>query len=661
MQGLPPSLPIRWLSRGVVVLNENGYIVGANDAFAAWIGKSPLELQGVKLSRLLRHRHTQWAAAMDELLRRQTSFADAELAVPPNKDRQGENLRVEICRAGAHTLVRMESTPAADSDLRSRVAQPPAPVDDGQLKRAQAQLNSLIHRWPGIIFTQRPDFSFEFISPRIEELTGIPVEDLRVDGNLFWRVVHEADVEGLKRRLQKSDPAPREILGNYRLRHIKTGRVTYISEHRQPLCNEQGTVLGYDGVWQDITRQTLAERRLINMSWKENLGTIAMGLTHDFCNIMTGIVSLSETFEAEVTESSPLRNGLNLIRSTATQAGELARRIRQLHQGAPGEKDYQDLNETVSSLANILQKVLSRRVRLRTVLADDGPLPVYLDGFELRQVIVNLALNAGDAMPEGGDLVLRTSRHEQPPVLSPCTASVCEQYTNQANDHEEAELLRICHGVMPQAPLVCLSVEDSGSGISSRHLNSIFDPFFTTKPLGKGSGLGLYNVRLFAEKHGVAITVETRLKKGTAFHLWFSQANFTEAQKADVSLRGKRHTILVVGTAGEALDGVAGLLRQSGYYAVTATTEEEAVESLHSPGLQITGLLLLHLGEQPEALSLCRRIRDEKLSLKTFLSFAEGQQEETNATLLHAVDAVVPFDLPSNEFLARLKAVLDKP
>ena len=301
--------------------------------------------------------------------------------------------------------------------------------------------------------------------------------------------MHESDAEPLMARLRNGVRSPGDMTGMFRIRHVETGRVTYLWEHRQPVRSSNGLLLGYEGIWLDITRQTIAERRLLNMSWKENLGTLTMGLAHDFCNIMTGIISLSETYEASLEENSSLRDGLNLIRSTAMQAGQLSNRLRQLHQGSPGEKNYHDLNEIVSTLADVLQKVLPRRARVQAEVGNKQ-LPIYADAFELRQVIVNLAMNAVDAMPNGGNLIFRTSFHEQPPD----TANV--------------------QGALPKVPTVCLSVSDTGVGIPQRMLNSIFDPFFTTKPLGKGSGLGLYNTRLFAEKHGAAISVESKERDG---------------------------------------------------------------------------------------------------------------------------------------------------
>jgi hypothetical protein len=370
------------------------------------------------------------------------------------------------------------------------------------------------------------------------------------------------------------------------------------------------------------------------MSWKENLGTLTMGLAHDFCNIMTGIISLSETYEASLEENSSLRDGLHLIRSTAMQAGQLSNRLRQLHQGSPGERNYHDLNEIVSSLADVLQKVLPRRAKVQTEIAAKQ-LPIYADAFELRQVIVNLALNAVDAMPNGGKLIFRTSFHEQ----APDAANV--------------------QGALPKVPTVCLSVADTGMGIPQRMFNSIFDPFFTTKPLGKGSGLGLYNTRLFAEKHGAAISVESKERAGTTFHLWFPMATFTEAETALPAARPTRHTLLTVGPAGAMLNQTVACLRESGFYVAPTSSETEALEILNSPAFHFSALLLLCTNEFREPVGLCDRVFGDMLPLKT-ICLLGCNQDEIDADFLRKVDAVIPMQTSSAELISRLKATLDK-
>lgn len=633
-----PLPPATWLDGGIAVVEPSGKIISANDSLTRWFGRQPGELPGQSLPDLLGKHHPAWGGEIQDLLAGRADFDRLQLAA--RKNDFTERLEVELCRHHGTCFLRLASgvPPARElenlfpEDSWSRVA-----IHESfqRMLRAEVQLDNLTHRWPGIIFSQRPDFSFAFLSPRIEELTGVPAGDWQRHSKFFWQIIHEADAQPLQARLREAAGSATGLTSTFRIRHTQTGRVSYLWEHRQPVRSSNGLLLGYEGIWLDISRQTIAERRLLNLSWKENLGTLTMGLAHDFCNIMTGIVALSETFESELGENTSLRESLNLIRSTAIEAGQLSQRIRQLHHGTPGEKNYHDLNEIVTSIAAVLQKVLPRRVRVLTELAD-GQLPVYLDEVELRQVLVNLALNASDAMPNSGQLTFRTTRHEQLPVIPNL------------------------HGIAPPAPAASISVQDTGTGIPASFVNSIFDPFFTTKPLGKGSGLGLYNARLFVEKHGAGISLETTEKVGTTFHLWFAQANFTEAETAQKAERLTRHTLLLVGPTDKTIGRIAEQLREHGYYVVSATTEAAALESLHSPNYNFTGLLLICDGGPGERLPLFHRVRTEQMPVKTFC-LVNCNPDEVDTVFLQKVDAVLPFGTPIPDLLTRLTSVLGAP
>ncbi|HWD93764.1 MAG TPA: ATP-binding protein [Verrucomicrobiae bacterium] len=640
-QGVAPSssASATWLEAGLAVLNPEGNIVSVNDSLALWFEATPGELSGQSLSKLLGQRDPAWAADFRDFLAHSAAFDRLEL--PGSDNSPGKRLSAEICRQGAVQFVRLQSVLPPARELEELFPEP----HWGRLAvhqafqrviRAEAQLENLSHHWPGIIFSQRPDFSFAFVSPKIEELTGISAQEWRRNSSHFWEVVHDADADPLMARLRNGIRSPADMTGTFRIRHVQTGRVTYLWEHRQPVRSSNGLLLGYEGIWLDITRQTIAERRLLNMSWKENLGTLTIGLAHDFCNIMTGIIALSETYEASLEENSSLREGLGMIRTTAMQAGQLSMRLRQLHQGSPGEKNYHDLNEIVATLVDVLQKVLPRRVRIQTQL-EKNQLPIYVDAFELRQVIVNLAMNAVDAMPGGGNLVFRTAFYQEPP---------------------DAPTVQ---GALPKVPTVCLSVSDTGMGIPQRMLNSIFDPFFTTKPLGKGSGLGLYNTRLFAEKHGAAISVESKERVGTTFHLWFRASNFTEAEADDAvpAVRPARHTLLALGPEGAILNQTTARLRENGFYVVPTSSETEAIEILNSPAFQFGGLLLICTSDFREPASLCERLLGEKTPLKTFCLLG-CNEDELNPDFLRKMDAVIPLQDSSADLVSRLKVTLEK-
>ena len=500
-----------WLEGGCALLDSAGRITGINEGLSIWFEQSVSDLRDRNFWELLSIRCPEWRGDVAHGRDSSEIFAELKLRRPGDAGQGVQWFSLEIARYGGGCCVRLNSIlpPLADleegawnENLHSPLAQRQMFV---RLLRAEAQLKNLTERWPGVIFSQRSDLSFRFVSPKIEELTGLPVADWGSRPQLFWDVVHEGDAEELRHQFKQARQSGQPITCTYRIRHVQTGRIAYVLEHRQANVSRGGLLLGYEGVWLDVTRQTIAEKRLTSAAWKETLSVLTMGLAHDFGNVMAGIHALSESFLEQVGPGHEFNDGLTLIRTNAQQASHLVHRIINLHQGKTGDRNYYNLNEVATEVAELIRKVIPRRMQLALELATEA-LPVYLDAVELRQVVMNLVLNAVDAMPQNGRLVLRTAGFVELPTLVHC------------------------QGSPPRPPAASLTLQDTGCGIEPRHLASIFDPFFTTKPANKGSGLGLYNARLFAEKHRGAITVDSTEGVGSSFHIWLPQADFTEAE-----------------------------------------------------------------------------------------------------------------------------------
>jgi signal transduction histidine kinase len=501
--------------------------------------------------------------------------------------------------------------------------------------RAEARLDNLMRRWPGVIFSQRADMTLEFANPRIEEMTGIPLADWMRRPDAFWGCIHEADLPELQQHVRRAAQQGMSLATTFRIRHSRTGRVAYVLEHRHPLRSAGGLLLGFEGVWLDVSRQTIAERRLSTAAWRDTLAVLTMGLAHDFGNILAGIHALAETLEPAGGGDESLRDGLGLIKRNAMQASHLVRRVLSLHQGRPGEYGYSDLNEQVDDLAELVRKIIPRRIQFEVATSGQA-LPVYVDAVELRQVFINLTMNAVDAMPHSGRLLCATSRHLQPPAMG----------------HLQ--------GVFPRLPAVCLSVEDNGLGIPARNLPSIFDPFFTTKPVDKGSGLGLYNARLFVEKHHGAISVDSAEGRGTTFRLWLPEADFTEEERVQEQAGRRRRSLLVAGPAGRARDITTEFLRRSGYFVVTEAREQHALDLLDSPDYEFDAVLVqVGAGTSPGTGRLLRELRGRKPPVPSVLQVVGINEDEVDTAWLRDATLVAPADLPEREFREKLAALFD--
>jgi hypothetical protein len=327
---------------------------------------------------------------------------------------------------------------------------------------------------------------------------------------------------------------------------------------------------------------------------------------------------------------------LELIKKSSRQASQLVQRMINLHVGQTGERNYHNLNDIAGDLVDLVKKILPRRIQLATALVEPQ-LPVYLDVVEFRQVVINLILNAADAMPRGGCLTLRTSRHETLPAL---------------------ENMK---GTEPRLPCICLTIQDTGNGIKRRHLASIFDPFFTTK--AKGSGLGLYNARLAIEKLQGAISVVSTEGVGTSFQIWLPEADFSEADRLEKAAQRKRHTrrsLLLLGLPGEVLDKTAELLRFHNYHVVKAASSDSLGELLQSADYQFDGVFLLAEPGDPALSSLPAEVRQQNKSVKLILKPSGCHQDDLETQLLSRIDLLLNPDLAETEMLLKLKSFFDE-
>ncbi len=640
MADAPPVSPaVRsadWLEGGLALLDSFHRVTHVNEALAGWLGAPPEQLLGKPFSEVLGRRCPESGPVLAGAWLEAAPWAEKRF--PGTLHNQECWFHLEVARNEGGWFVRLNSTLPP---LREMVEAGGGGSETGgpekqqlrlRLLQAESQLQNLMQRWPGVIFSQRADFSFRQVNPKIEELTGVPVEAWHSQPRRFWDLVHEADVEELKRQCQQAAKTPAGVTTTYRIRHAVTGRVSYILEHRQAAVSKSGMVLGYEGLWLDVTRQTIAEKRLSTAAWKETLALLTMGLAHDFSNIMSGILSLTELMLAQAGPDDPTKPTLDMVKQSSLQASELVKRIVNLYRSKTGMHQYVDFNQAVTELVDLVGKVLPRRIQVETELAP-GQLPVYMDEVEFRQVGLNLALNAADAMPDRGVLRFRVAAHTAAPELK---------------QHQ---------GKFPRLPCLCLSVKDNGSGIPARHMPFLFDPFFTTKPLTKGSGLGLYNARMFVEGHGGAISVESTEGVGTTFHLWLPQADFTEAERMAAQNEERRRSVLLVGQPGLATETIAEFLRTHNFGVVVTHTPARALELLAAEEGNLQGVVVLADPGDSAMLNLVAQLGDRRLAQRIVLQLIGGNPDQVDTSILQKANLVLAGNAEESEILKKLDSL----
>ncbi len=328
--------------------------------------------------------------------------------------------------------------------------------------------------------------------------------------------------------------------------------------------DDEGRIAGYQGIVRDVTEQKQLEEQLRQAQKMEAVGNLAGGIAHDFNNLLTVIGGRSHLLTMRLPPEDPLRREVEIIGKTAERAARLTQQLLAFSRKQVLQPRVLDLNEIVREMDRILQRLIGEHIELRTVLgADLGR--VRADPGQIEQVILNLAVNARDAMPEGGRLTIETGSVEL-----------------------DAAYAREHVGVQP-GPHVMLAVSDTGVGMDAQTQARIFEPFFTTKEAGRGTGLGLATVYGIVQQSGGHIRVYSEPGRGATFKVYLPRvdaaAEVPAPTEAPVTpLRGTETVLLV-----EDEDEVRALARESlegfGYTVLEAQSPEEALRAFQThPG-----------------------------------------------------------------------------
>ena len=327
-----------------------------------------------------------------------------------------------------------------------------------------------------------------------------------------------------------------------------------------PVRGPRGGITSFICIAQDVSQRRSLERQFLQAQKFEAIGQLAGGIAHDFNNVLAAIVGMAELGQLEAPEGTRIAERLQKICHHAGRAVALTRQLLAFSRRQQLERRHINLNLSINEVTSLISESLGKDVEVRTELSGDLP-SILADPSQIEQVLMNLSVNARDAMPRGGVLTFSTG-----------TARLDE------------EACRTRPGISP-GEFVHLSVSDTGMGMDAVTQSRIFEPFFTTKPLGKGTGLGLATAYGVVKQHGGFIEVNSTPGAGTTFHLFFPAAVASEPAASNPPdtdpVRGGNETILLA----EDHDGLRELVRESlqtlGYRVLTASDGQEALDLYH--------------------------------------------------------------------------------
>lgn len=400
-----------------------------------------------------------------------------------------------------------------------------------------------------------PDGRFLYCSPSCERLTGCSRPQLEADSDLFIRLVHPEDRERVHERI-RSERAHDESGLEFRLLR-PDGTTRWIDLIHQPLYDERGGYLGQRGSARDITERKRLESLVLRMQRQESLSRLSSGIAHDLNNVLAPIMMAGDLLRtASLTEAE--RECVEMIRTSSERGADMVRQLLTYSRGVDGHRTPLNPGAIVRDVARMVSETFPKDIEVRLNVPAES-WPVAADRTQLHQVVLNLCVNARDAMPRGGTLSMAIDR---------------------------VELDAVGASLMPPARpglYVVLTVADSGHGIPPETLDKIFDPFFTTKAPGQGTGLGLSTVHGIVSSHGGFIDVHSAAGVGSEFRVYLPAAAALGAPAAEETeavavKRGTGQRVLVVDDERFVREMLRCTLETHGYAVTVADSGPRALE-----------------------------------------------------------------------------------
>ncbi len=607
---------------GLFRADENWVLVDANPQFASMLGYgSKDEVIGLNLL-------TRIVVDVDKLLALPEILAEkgsVDAYRVRARRRDGTIVWLSLyCALTKENGITLFDGLAIDFTERKRLA------DD--LRHERRSLNRLIGTLPGIVYTAtiNGEPNLVFVSPQIKALLGVPPHEVLSKGGFFRGMVHPDDWEALRLWVD---------------RFKKEGCPVYSSSHSVEirLLDSKGSIRWFrnmavcekeegedtpllHGVMFETTELRRVEEELRHAQKMEALGRLVSGIAHDFKNILTAIMGFADMGKDECQEGSMPHYFFSVILEQSEKASSLINKLLNFARREEPEVELVNPAAMLKSVADVLSRTLPSNIEVKLELEDDLPF-VKCDEVEMEQVLLNLAINARDAMPGGGRLTVYGDH--------------CEVHPSAVSSLPPGKYLRIV-------------VEDTGEGMSPEVLERAMEPFFTTKERGVGTGLGLPQVMGIVQSHGGHFFLESEVGKGTKAIIYlpafFDVLSSTEEPEAGEDIMphtqsvATKGSVLVVDDEREVRRLLSLLLEDAGFRVYAAKDGEEALDLFErlqgGIDLVVTDVVMPRMG----GVELVARLREKDPQLPIIL--VSGYSSSFSVSELGGVTGVVFLPKP---------------
>ncbi|MEH6494554.1 MAG: PAS-domain containing protein [Pseudomonas marincola] len=398
-----------------------------------------------------------------------------------------------------------------------------------------------------------------YVNPAFESIWRHTAEELLADSSIWHQLVHPDDVSYMDATFRAFALGEQELNYEYRLVY-PDGEERVIHSVGQHIRDDNGKIVRLAGISRDVTKFKQSERALRRSQKMEAIGQLSGGVAHDFNNILSIIQGNLELLEEMVEGNGPALERIEKAIKGTVRGADITRKLLGFSRKNSEQTTLTSVNDFIQSLHDLVAKSLTASITVQTELPDNI-WPVKIDTGDFEDALLNLALNARDAMPNGGKLVIETENK----ILD---ASYMEQNpTGQTGE------------------FVMITVSDTGSGMSEEVRERVFEPFYTTKPQEKGTGLGLSLVYGFVQRSGGHMKVYSEQGVGTTFRLYLPRADVVPVanpspHKIFHKLPKGTETILVVDDEKSLLELTVTTLKHLGYKVISASGGQQAMEKL---------------------------------------------------------------------------------
>lgn len=505
-------------------------------------------------------------------------------------------------KAGVHFPAYVSNSPVYD-DTGKLVGIVGVSVDITERKNAETALRlaedkyrSLVESSPAIVYLKEPHppYSTIYVSPNVE-IFGYSPEEWYAEPGMWSSMLYKEDRERVLHEFESAARHDLETELEYRI-VARDGNIHWWQDKGRFIADEEGNGIGWQGVILDVTKSKALEEQLYQSQKLESVGRLAGGIAHDFNNMLTAINGYSELTLRKLDADNPLRRNIEEIKKAGERSAQLTHQLLAFSRQQVLQPVVLDINEAITDTIKLLERLIGEDVKL-VIALNSRTGRVNVDPGQLSQIIMNLAVNARDAMPNGGELTIET-----------------------ANVFFEPENTEQKVGVLPGA-YVMLAVCDTGEGMDDTTQQRIFEPFFTTKELGKGTGLGLATVYGIVKQSGGNIEVDSQIGAGTTFRVYLprvaEQSEAVEITDSPAEFLTGTETILLVEDEELVRKLSREMLETCGYTVIEAREGLEALKIWEAgdckPDLLITDVVMPQMGGRELAEKLKERLPDIKI------------------------------------------------